>query len=129
MFAARQGATTFVSCPSTPTFATCILATPTFDLAKHLVPDVAYAQCKLYTSDTSVVGPVAPKVKQYHLSSVVSTGLTSYLDANSFCTSEGWEFGTIMSEGDFVSFAAQVSQGETSWRILRSPFHLTYKYL
>ena len=112
-YASKQGAAGFVSCSVTPTLATCTLATPTFDPTKHLVPDDAYLDCKVYTSDMSITRTVTPKVKQYHLATNKSpSGLTPYLDSNSFCTSDGWEFGTIMSLDDSDDFITQVSEGE-----------------
>ena len=109
----HEGASTFVSCPSTPTLATCNLATPAFDPTKHFVPDDAYDQCKVYTTLSGIVSPVTPKTKQYHVAANTSTsGLTSYLDSNNYCTSEGWEFGTIMSLDDVDDYITQISEGE-----------------
>ena len=110
-------ASTFVFCPTTGTLFTCNLATPTFDPTKHFVPDDEYDQCEVYTADESVPQTVTPKIKKYHLStSRSSSGLTSYLDSNNFCTSEGWEFGTIMSLPDREDFMNQVAAGENLLR-------------
>ena len=112
VFASKEGASTFVSCPSTPSLATCNLAISTFDPTKHFMPDDQYDQCKVYTSDMSLTQTVTPKIKQYHLSvSISSLGYTSSLDSNNFCTSEGWEYGTMMSLREENLFMAQVSAG------------------